>query len=115
MIVKTGVPGQGISACCDFTAWEYFCDQGCVQIVGGSYTLLLVIVQVTQIIIGGLPGPCGWDFVMTHWYQPCSGGTGFPGSTTCVPCYTSRLWTICYLSKLLYVLSTTSNLSVGFV
>lgn len=84
---ETGVPGQGISACCDFTAWEYFCDTGCVQITGGNYPTSGDCASDPN-NLGGLPGPCGWD-CYDPWYQPCSGGTGFPGSTTCVPCYTN--------------------------
>jgi len=83
---ENGVPGQGISACCDFTAWEYFCDQGCVQIVGGTYATSGDCASDPN-NNNGIPGPCAW-LCYDPWVQPCSGGTGFPGSSTCIPCFT---------------------------
>ena len=84
---ELGVSLQGISACCNFAAWEYFCDQGCVEIVGGSFPDEISC-QTAPGNNSGVPGPCGWD-CYDPWNQPCSGGTGFPGSSACVPCYTN--------------------------
>jgi len=84
---ELGVSLQGISACCNFAAWEYFCDQGCVEIVGGSFPDELSC-QTAPGNNSGISGPCGWD-CYDPWSQPCSGGTGFPGSSACIPCFTN--------------------------
>tara|TARA_R110001606_G_scaffold72675_4_gene167485 strand:+ start:12669 stop:20552 length:7884 start_codon:yes stop_codon:yes gene_type:complete len=84
---ELGVSSQGISACCNFTSWEYFCDQGCVEIVGGGFPDEISC-QTAPGNNSGAPGPCGWD-CYDPWNQPCSGGTGFPGSSACVPCFTN--------------------------
>ena len=79
---ELGVPTQGIDACCDFTQWHYFCDQGCVEINGGNYATELEC-ETAPGNNGGLTGPCGWD-CYDYWLQPCTAG---PGPNTCVPCY----------------------------
>ena len=79
---ELGVAAQGIDPCCDFTQWEYFCDQGCVEINGGTWPDQISC-ETAPGNNNGLTGPCGWD-CYDYWLQPCTSG---PGPNTCVPCY----------------------------
>ena len=88
---EVGVTSQAIPACCDFTGWEWICDQGCVQIVGGQFSTPGACASAPG-NNNGLPGICGWE-CYDPWFQPCSAVTWNPwpiqGQSACLPCFTN--------------------------